>query len=414
MQHRQAKKLHGAFSFACESSKAELMKVAAVIVAGGSGLRAGGELPKQYQIIGGKPVIWWTLKAFLDHPRISHVQVVLGAGHEQLFASATADFPSVETIKGGATRQESCRIGIEACSLYKPEKIMIHDAARPFVTAHLISAIIDKLNLADAVVPGIAVADTMKFAPEGIIKNTVDRSAMWFVQTPQGFDFTKILNAHRHAASNSQFGLTDDAAVAEFAGLQVHIINGDPQNKKLTTSADIETARREMANQMFTDKLDIRMGQGIDFHVFEEGSEVTLCGVKIPHDQKLNGHSDADVALHALTDAILGAIGEGDIGTHFPPTDMQWKGAASSIFVTKAMQLLQSRGGVLANVDITILAEAPKISPHIQAMKAVLAPLLNLTPDRIAIKATTTEKLGAIGRKEGMAAFAIATVRLPL
>jgi 2-C-methyl-D-erythritol 4-phosphate cytidylyltransferase / 2-C-methyl-D-erythritol 2,4-cyclodiphosphate synthase len=389
------------------------MKVAAVIVAGGSGLRAGGELPKQYQLIGGRSVIWWTLKAFLDHPQISHVQVVLGAGHEALFASAIAGLQTASTVTGGNTRQESCRIGIEACATFFPDKIMIHDAARPFVSTQLISKVIAELENAEAAIPGLAVADTMKFAPDGVIHKTVDRSAMWFVQTPQGFEYSKILAAHRKAVRDGQHGLTDDAAVAEFAGMKVHIFTGDQANIKLTTSADIGTANRELNQHMFTDKPDIRTGQGVDFHVFEKGREILLCGVRIPHTHKLNGHSDADVALHALTDAILGAIGEGDIGTHFPPSDLQWKGAASSIFVKKAMELLHARGGVLANVDITILAEAPKISPHIEAMKTVLAPLLHLTQDRIAVKATTTEKLGAIGRKEGMAAFAIATVRLP-
>jgi 2-C-methyl-D-erythritol 4-phosphate cytidylyltransferase / 2-C-methyl-D-erythritol 2,4-cyclodiphosphate synthase len=390
------------------------MTVAAVIVAGGSGLRAGGGTPKQYQLIGGKPVIWWTLKAFLDHPGLSHVQVVVGAGHEELFTAATSGLNYPAIVEGGATRQESCRLGLEACAQLKPHKVMIHDAARPFISADMISAVIAELARADAVIPGLPVADTMKYAPGGVITKTVDRSAMWFVQTPQGFVFEKILAAHRQAAREDQHGLTDDAAVAEYAGMEVKIIAGEQQNKKLTTSADIEIANRELTERRFANLPDIRNGQGIDFHVFEKGKSVTLCGVAIPHTHKLKGHSDADVALHALTDAILGAIGEGDIGTYFPPSDMQWKNAASSLFVEKAMTLLTKRGGIIANVDITILAEAPKVSPHIAAMKAVLMPLLNVAADRIAIKATTTEKLGAIGRKEGMAAFAVATVRLPL
>jgi 2-C-methyl-D-erythritol 4-phosphate cytidylyltransferase / 2-C-methyl-D-erythritol 2,4-cyclodiphosphate synthase len=254
----------------------------------------------------------------------------------------------------------------------------------------------------------------MKFAPGGVITKTVDRSAMWFVQTPQGFSFPRILEAHRKAAREEQNGLTDDAAVAEFAGMEVRIVAGEQRNKKLTTKADVEAANAELNMRLFVDRPDVRVGQGIDFHVFEKGKFVTLCGVEVPHSHKLKGHSDADVAFHALTDAILGAIGEGDIGTHFPPSDMQWKNAASSIFLNKAMSLLMARGGVVSNVDITILAEVPKISPHIAAMKAVLAPLLQISVDRIAIKATTTEKMGSIGRKEGMAAYATATVRLPL
>jgi 2-C-methyl-D-erythritol 4-phosphate cytidylyltransferase / 2-C-methyl-D-erythritol 2,4-cyclodiphosphate synthase len=390
------------------------MTVAAVIVAGGSGLRVGGEIPKQYQDIGGRPVIWWTCKAFLDHPMISHVQCVIGAGHEQLFLAATAGLNLPRIVLGGATRQDSCRIGIEACAEILPTHVLVHDAARPFVSSDLISRVVSALQNADAVVPGLPVSDTMKFAPDGVISKTVDRSAMWFVQTPQGFDYNKIANAHRQAAEENRTGLTDDSAVAEAAGLSVHIVEGEQRNKKLTTKPDVKTADRDLSLQAIADRPDIRMGQGIDFHVFDKGSSVTLCGVVIPHTHRLKGHSDADVALHALTDAILGAIGEGDIGTFFPPSEAQWKNAPSSIFVQKAMELLFQRGGMLNNIDITILAEAPKISPHIQAMKAILGPLLLLTPDRIAIKATTTEKLGAIGREEGMAAFATATVRLPL
>jgi 2-C-methyl-D-erythritol 4-phosphate cytidylyltransferase / 2-C-methyl-D-erythritol 2,4-cyclodiphosphate synthase len=390
------------------------MTVAAVIVAGGSGLRAGGGKPKQYQIIGGKPVIWWTLKSFLDHPAIDHVQVVVGAGHEDLFAKATQGLNVPPTVTGGASRQESCRLGLEACAILKPTKVMIHDAARPFVSSDLIDSVVFELNHAAAVVPGLPVADTMKFAPGGVISKTVDRAAMWFVQTPQGFEFNKILEAHRRVVREDIVGLTDDAAVAEACGIQVRIIAGDVHNKKLTTSDDVEIANADMMQKIFSDRPDIRTGQGIDFHVFEKGKAIVLGGVKIPHNYKLKGHSDADVVMHALTDAILGAIGEGDIGTHFPPSDKKWKGADSSIFVEKAISLLVARGGVVANIDITILAEAPKISPHIAAMKAVMSPLLMITPERIAIKATTTETLGAIGRREGMAAFATATVRLPL
>ncbi len=390
------------------------MTVAAVIVAGGSGLRVGGETPKQYQLIGGKPVIWWTLKAFLDHPAVSFVQCVIGAGHEAMFKAATQGLSFTSAVVGGSTRQESCRIGVEACVLSKPTKVLVHDAARPFISADLISEVIAELEHANAVIPGLPVADTMKFAPGGVITKTVDRSAMWLVQTPQGFSFSKILEAHRKAAREEQNGLTDDAAVAEFAGMEVRIVAGEQRNKKLTTKSDVEAANVELNLRMFVDRPDVRVGQGIDFHVFEKGKFVTLCGVEIPHTHKLKGHSDADVAMHALTDAILGAIGEGDIGTHFPPSDMQWRNAASSIFLNKAMSLLTALGGVLANVDVTILAEVPKISPHVAAMKSVLAPRLQISHDRIAIKATTTEKIGAVGRKEGMAAFATATVRLPL
>lgn len=390
------------------------MSVAAVIVAGGSGLRAGGEIPKQYQLIGGKPVIRWTLEAFLSHPLVNHVQAVIGEGHDALFAAATQGLAIPAPVAGGTNRQESCRLGIEALAGLKPERVLIHDAARPFISAQVISNVIAELDRRDAVIPGLPVADTMKFAPGGVIERTVDRGSMWFVQTPQGFNFPKILDAHRQAAREGHTNLTDDAAVAEYAGMPVHITAGDQANKKLTTAHDVRVADKDVSARLFVERPDVRMGQGIDFHVFEPGDGVTLCGVKIPYTEKLKGHSDADAPMHALTDAILGSIGEADIGKHFPPSDPQWKGAPSSIFLLKAMELLVARKGIVANADITILAEAPKVGPHIAAMKAVLAPLLQVAPDRIAIKATTTEEMGAIGRKEGIAAFATATVRLPL
>ncbi len=389
------------------------MKVAAVIVAGGTGTRAGGDKPKQYQLIGGKPAIWWTLRAFLTHPLINHVQVVLGHDHQSEFVDATLDLALPEPVVGGSSRQESCRIGVEACHSSEPDYILIHDAARPFISHNAIDSVLAGLRIADAVIPGIAVADTLKFAPNGIISRTIDRASLYAVQTPQGFHYQKILAAHRAAARDNQLGLTDDAAVAEYSGMKVHIVNGDPRNQKLTTQVDITLANEKLTQQKFLELPDVRVGQGIDFHVFEKGKIFRLCGVDIPHAFKLKGHSDADVVLHALTDAILGTIGEGDIGTHFPPSDMQWKNVHSKIFVEKAVALLLAKGGIVANIDISILAEAPKISPHIGAMKAFLAPLLGVDIDRIAIKATTTEKMGAIGRKEGMAALAVVTVRLP-
>lgn len=391
------------------------MAVMAVIVAGGSGIRAGGSLPKQYQLIGGKPVIRWTLEAFLSHPMITGVQAVIGHGHEALFAAATEGLHDLlQPVVGGGTRQDSCRAGLEACVARRPTKILIHDAARPFLSPGLICNVVNELDHAPAVIPGLPVADTMKFAPSGVIERTVDRSSLWFVQTPQGFQFEKILAAHARAFAEGKTTFTDDAAVAEFAGMKVQIVAGEQKNRKLTTSHDIAEADREHGSRLYDSLPDVRMGHGIDYHVFEKGDHVWLCGVKVSHTHKLKGHSDADVALHAVTDAILGAIGEADIGQHFPPTDKQWKGAPSSIFVAKAMELLKMRGGMLAHVDITILAEAPRIGPHVADMKTALGAMLGIAADRIAIKATTTEKMGAIGRKEGMSAHAVATVRLPL
>ncbi len=390
------------------------MSVVAVIVAGGSGIRAGGSLPKQYQLVGDKPVIRLTLETFLNHPLIDHVQTVIGLGHEELFARATQGLALAAPVSGGGTRQDSCRAGIEACQVKNPQKILIHDAARPFLSTELITNVITELDHADAVIPGLPVADTMKFAPSGIIERTVDRAALWFVQTPQGFHYNSILQAHQKAHAAGQTSFTDDAAVAEYAGLKVQIIAGEQRNRKLTTQHDIQEADRENRNRLLEQRPDVRTGHGIDYHIFEKGDGVTLCGVKIPHTHKLKGHSDADVALHAVTDAILGSIGERDIGQHFPPTDKQWKGAPSAIFVQKAMQLLRARGGIVAHVDITILAEAPRIGPHVDAMKLNLQNLLGVTADRVGIKATTTEGMGAIGRKEGMSAAAVVTVRLPL
>ena len=389
------------------------MTVAVVIVAGGSGLRAGGETPKQYQLIGGKPVIWWTIKAFAEHSGVAHVQPVIGEGHDGMYARATEGLMIEPAVRGGATRQDSCRAGLEALARHRPGKVLIHDGARPFISPDLISHVIAGLDRHSAVVPGLPVAETLKFAPGGIVKKTIDRSGMWMAQTPQGFDFEMILRAHRAAHDSGIHNLTDDAAVAERAAIEIAMIPGIPKNRKLTTAGDVDVADRAIKATRFAHLHDVRVGQGIDVHPFEAGEAVILCGIAIPHGQKLKGHSDADVAMHALTDAIFGAIGEDDIGVHFPPSDIQWKGAASSVFLRKAVERVRQRGGLIANADITILAEAPRIAPHIPAMKAVLTPLLEVTTDRIAIKATTTERLGSLGRKEGIAAFAVATVRLP-
>lgn len=389
------------------------MTVAAVIVAAGSGLRAGGEKPKQYQEIGGKPVIWWTLKAFLDHPGVSRVQAVIGEGHEALYAEAVAGLELPPPVPGGGTRQESCRLGIEALAAHAPAKVLIHDAARPFVPQDLISHVIAWLDRYPAVIPGMPVSETIKFAPGGIVSHTIDRAGMWTAQTPQGFAYDAIRQAHRDAHQQQAANLTDDASVAERAGITIAMIPGRIENRKLTTAEDIDLADHAMIARQFANLPDIRVGQGIDIHPFEAGDSVTLCGVTIPHNRKLKGHSDADAAMHALTDALFGAIGEGDIGVHFPPSDPQWKGAPSRIFLVRAVDLVHRRGGLIANADITILAEAPKIAPHIAAMKDSLASLLHVAPGRIAIKATTMERLGAIGRSEGLMAFATVTVRLP-
>jgi len=291
--------------------------------------------------------------------------------------------------------------------------VLIHDAARPFVSTELIDGVIAGLDHHPAVVPGLPIRDTLKRISEGLVAETVDRRNMWTAQTPQGFDYEQIRKAHREALSQGLTDFTDDAAVAAFVGLPVAMVMGADSNRKLTTMSDIEAADRMMRTRDYAELGDIRVGQGVDIHAFAPGDHVVLCGVRISHTRRLAGHSDADAPLHALTDAILGALGEGDIGTHFPPTDQRWKDAPSTLFLARALELLKARGGRVAHADLTILAEGPRIAPHIGAMKALLEPMLGIDGERIAIKATTTEQLGFIGRKEGLAAFATATIRLP-
>jgi 2-C-methyl-D-erythritol 4-phosphate cytidylyltransferase/2-C-methyl-D-erythritol 2,4-cyclodiphosphate synthase len=291
--------------------------------------------------------------------------------------------------------------------------VLIHDAARPFVSKDLISRVISALADQPAAIPGIAIADTLKRVEGQRVGATIARSGLMAVQTPQGFRYDLIRAAHRRAAEEQIADMTDDSSIAEWAGLTVAVVAGDPENRKLTTAADLSAAEWHAAAAAALATGDIRVGQGFDVHGFEPGDFVTLCGVKIPHGQRLCGHSDADAALHALTDAILGAIGEGDIGVHFPPSDPQWRGADSALFLRHALALLAARRGRLANADITIIAEAPKIAPHVPAMRNRLSEILGIKGDRIGIKATTSERMGFTGRREGLVAMATATVRLP-
>jgi len=390
------------------------MTVIAIVVAAGSGSRAGGARPKQYQMIAGKPVIHWTLKAFCEHPKIDRVCTVIAPEHHDLFVEATAGLKIDPPVNGGLTRQESCRLGVESLSPLNPSHVLIHDAARPFVSSGLIDRVIGSLAHHPCVIPGLPVSDTMKRAPGGIVASTVDRADLWAVQTPQGFEYPLIQEAHALAANSGQHGLTDDAAVAERAGHRIAVVLGEAENRKLTTSADIDEANARLTAKTLADLPDIRVGQGFDVHKFKSGDGVTLLGVRIAHDHALDGHSDADAPMHALTDAILGAVGEADIGAHFPPSDSKWRGADSRIFLQHAVSLVEGQAGAIAHVDVTILAEAPRIGPHIAAMKERLGAILHLDTSRIGIKATTTETLGFVGRREGIAAFATATVRLPV
>ena len=383
------------------------MTTAAVIVAAGRGIRAGGNVPKQYRSIGSVPVLRHALQAFAGHPLVGPVQTVIRMEDCDLFDAAADRLDVLPPVAGGETRQASVRAGLEALVTARPERVLIHDAARPFVTGDLISRVIGALDAAPGAVPGLAVVDTLKRADNGRVGATVDRTGLWMAQTPQGFRFDAILDAHRRAHGAGEESLTDDAAVAEWAGLEVVLVEGDSDNVKLTTPQDLEQAEERMAEAAFAAVPDVRLGHGFDVHAFAPGDHVMLCGVRIPHEAALKGHSDADVGLHALTDAIYGALGDGDIGTHFPPTDPRWAGAASHIFLAAAAD-------AVAHVDVTLVCEVPRIGPHAAAMRQRIADILAIAPGRVSVKATTSEQLGFTGRREGIAAYATATIRLPL
>lgn len=388
------------------------MTAAAVIVAAGQGLRAGGERPKQYQPLAGKPVLRHAIEAFLGHPGIAAVQVVVGRDHQSLYREAAGELPLPSPVVGGDTRQQSVAAGLAVLEPVEPDLVLIHDAARPFVSQMVISHVIAHLDRHPAVVPALPITDTLKRAQGNIVVETVDRSGLWTAQTPQGFRYHLIAEAHRLAA-NQPVAFTDDAAIAEWAGMEVALIAGSPDNRKITTAEDLVEADRRLRSEALARLADVRVGQGFDVHPFTPGDHVTLAGVRIPFHRALSGHSDADAALHALTDALLGAIGAGDIGVHFPPSDPQWLGADSTLFVKHAARLISDRGGMIANADLTIVCEAPKIAPHVAAMRRRLSEILGIAGDRISIKATTSEKMGFTGRGEGLMAFATATVRLP-
>jgi 2-C-methyl-D-erythritol 4-phosphate cytidylyltransferase/2-C-methyl-D-erythritol 2,4-cyclodiphosphate synthase len=379
------------------------VKVAALIVAAGRGQRAGGPLPKQYLELDGQPLLRHSAKAFLDSGLVDVVQVVIHPDDRLLYDDATVGLLLSEPCPGGASRQESVRLGLEALVSSHPDLVLIHDAARPFVSAGLIRSIVDALSNNEAVIPGLAVTDTIKQVDGDVITGNIDRTTLRRAQTPQGFRFGTILDAHRTLADVAD--LTDDAAVAERAGHRVHVVDGDERNIKVTTPEDV-AALTPVAMLPCS-------GTGFDVHRLGPGDHVMLCGHRIPHTHGLIGHSDADVALHALTDALLGAIGAGDIGRHFPPSDPQWKGVPSRLFLEKAARLVTEQGGRIANVDVTIICEAPKVTPHVGPMTAMLADILGIPARRINVKATTTEKLGFTGRGEGIAAQATASVLLP-
>lgn len=384
------------------------MSVTAVlIVAAGSGERAGGGIPKQFRPVGGVSLLRRSALAFARLEPAPPLQVVIGAAQEGAAATALEGVRCLPMVEGGATRQESVRRGLEALASQQPEFVLIHDAARPFVSRRLIDNLITLLAAgADAAVPLLAVADTLKREEAKGVWHTVARENLFRAQTPQGFRFRRILDAHRAYASAA---VTDDMALAEIAGIKISAVPGEDINFKVTKPEDFELAERWLAGASET-----RTGFGLDAHRFARGDHVWLCGVKIPHDAALEGHSDADAGLHALTDAILGAIGAGDIGQHFPPTEEKWRGAPSSVFLEHAAKLVREMGGDIAHCDVTLVCERPKISPHRDAMRARVASILGIEIARVSVKATTTEGMGFTGRREGLAAQAVATVRLPL
>ena len=380
--------------------------VAVLVVAAGKGERVGGIVPKQYAFLMGKPVLRWTLEALARQTDVTAIQVAIGPEQEALYADAVAGLNLRAPIVGGATRQESVRLGLEALADAVPDIVLIHDAARPLVSDRLIAAVIASLEAgADAAVPLLPVADTLK-KHDGSAWNTVSRDGLHRAQTPQGFRFAKILRAHRHFA---QRNVTDDMALAELAGLHIREVAGEEENLKITTPEDFVRAEAQLRAKLG----ESRTGMGYDVHKFVAGDHVWLCGIKVAHDHALEGHSDADVGLHALTDAILGAIGEGDIGVHFPPSDERWRGAPSWKFLDHAASLVRRKGGAIVHCDVTLICERPKIGPHREAMRARIADILSLEIARVSVKATTTEGLGFAGRQEGLAAQAVATVRLP-
>jgi len=379
---------------------------AVLVVAAGKGERAGGAVPKQYAPLLGKPILRWTLEAFARHPRVTSIQVAVGPGQEQLYAAAIEGLDLLPPVIGGATRQESVRRGLEALAHAAPDMVLIQDAARPLVSERVVDAVIAALESgADGAVPLLAVADTLKRNDDGKW-TTVPREGLHRAQTPQGFRFAKILRAHRHYAAQD---VTDDMALAELAGLHIAAVAGEDGNMKVTTPEDFALAEAHLRARLG----ESRTGMGYDVHRFAPGDHVWLCGIKVPHDHALEGHSDADAGLHALTDAILGAIGEGDIGQHFPPTDERWRGAPSWKFLDHAASLVRSKGGAITHCDVTIICERPKVGPYREAMRARVAEILKLDVSRVSVKATTTEGLGFEGRREGLAAQAVATVRLP-
>ncbi len=398
------------------------MTIAAIIVAAGKGQRAGGSVPKQYQHVAGEPIIKRSIIPFLNIVGADNVVVVYNPDDHDLYLQATKGLPLPPPVAGGTTRAASVFNGLKALknSNFPPEHVLIHDAARCLVTEQEILDVIEALKLGhDAAVPCLPSTDSLKLSKDGkTIESDVDRATTWRALTPQGFDFDKIFNAHQSMDTDQK---TDDIAIATEVGLNVALVKGSDLNFKITTARDFDLANHILTNKQAdmnqSDQHqqhlpDVRTALGFDVHKFDDGDHVILCGLKIPHSYKLKGHSDADVALHAITDALLGTIAAGDIGDHFPPSDAQWAGASSDLFLKHAAKLITDKGGVINHIDLTIICEAPKLMAHKRAMADNIANMLNMSADKVSVKATTTEKLGFTGRSEGIAAQASATVYL--
>jgi 2-C-methyl-D-erythritol 4-phosphate cytidylyltransferase/2-C-methyl-D-erythritol 2,4-cyclodiphosphate synthase len=391
------------------------MRIVAIVVAAGRGSRAGSEMPKQYRPLGGRPLLAHTLDAFLFHPRVDGVLCAIHPEDRALYEAAIGALKCepgpklLAPVHGGGTRQISVCRALEGLAGHgEPDICLVHDAARPFADPALIERAIEAGLAHGAAVPGVIPTDTMKRVDtRGLVVDTVDRASLRTIQTPQAFSFKRLKDTHQAAEMAGLDSFTDDGQLAEWAGLSVHVFAGDPLNMKVTHPSDFAEAERRLGTMV------TRVGTGFDVHAFGEGDHIWLGGIRIAHDRGILAHSDGDVALHALTDALLGALSDGDIGTHFPPSDPQWRGASSDRFLAYAVEKVRARGGRIDHLDVTVLAEQPKIGPNREAIRARIAEITDLPLDAVSIKATTTEKLGFTGRAEGIAAQAAATIRLP-
>lgn len=385
-----------------------------VIVAGGRGTRVSTSpnlTPKQYQDLNGKTVLQRTIDHFINHEEIHHIQVVIHKDDCDIYKNTTLpDAKLLEPVFGGATRQQSCAEGLIALSKYNPDKVLIHDAARPFVSYDIITNTLLKISAGKCALPATKIADTIKRAnAQSVVEETVARDNLYLAQTPQGFIYNEIHNAHLKARKEGLSNLTDDAAIAQWVGMDVDLVDSEATNTKITTIDDLVNAKKILDVTQQFNIPDLRVGNGYDVHRLIDGDGVILCGIKIPSDKKLDGHSDADVAMHALTDALLGTIGAGDIGSHFPPSDPKWKGANSDQFLIHACKLVREKNGTITHMDITIICEFPKIGPFRETMRENIAAICNMPVERVSIKATTNEEIGSIGRGEGIASIATAT-----